>query len=601
MYKEERQASEKARNPVRKNGVRTMIDQFTFGNPKEIIAPTFWLFFAEFVNCIPAGIVLMAVYVLGAAFFPPYVVDTGLLVGLAIAGCVLMLFQYAMEIVSYWFTYVRAYTATAGKRTAYVEKLRNVPLGFFSSKRSGELINSFGDDFANVEYTMCYWLPYPIGVVALLLICFAFLIAFDWRMAVAMFAILPVSVALAFAAGKAKRSSRAAVLAAKAQAASELNEYLHGMKDLKAYKRTGSGFASLAEAYERLRVVSLRDELVAGNCSTLASSLTRFVVPITVVVGMYLMLGGGLTVLDYIACAVIATKLATPMMMVATSLAALQNMMPSGERIDAVMAAPSQGGTREVGTVDGYRFERARFSYDGETSVIDDVTLSVAPKRLSALVGPSGSGKSTLLRLMARFWDVQDGALRTDAGVDVRAIAPASLLANVSMVMQDAYLFRGTIRENLCFGRAIAQAELESACKDASCHDFIAKLPDGYDTIVGEGGATLSGGERQRISLARALLKDAPVLLLDEPTASLDADNEALVQRALDRIAQDRTVIMIAHRLKTVRGADAIAVIENGRIVEQGTHESLLEQAGSYAKLWSLQSEAQGIRFQRES
>lgn len=582
-----------------KSGVARMIDQFTFGNPKEIVAPTFWLFFAELVNCIPAGIVLVSVYVLGAAFYPPYTVDAGLLAGLAVAACVLLLVQYAVELVSYWFTYVRAYSATAGKRTAYVEKLRAVPLGFFSSKRSGDLISSFADDFANVEYTMCYWLPYPLAIAGLLLICLACMLAFDWRMAVALFALLPASMALAFAAGRAKRSSRTKVLEAKAAAATELSEYLHGMKDLKAYRRTGSGFTSLERAYEGLRAASMRDELLAGNLTTLASSLTRFVVPLVVVTGMFFMLSGSLSLLDYIACAIVATKLATPMMMLATSLSALQNMMASGERIDAVMKTPSQVGERLAGVVRGFRFEDASFSYGGEQGrpVVSGVSLTVRPKGLSALVGPSGSGKSTLMRLMARFWDVQGGALTTDRGDDVRELSPAGLLENVSMVMQDAYLFRGSIRENLCFGRDIGQAELEAACKDASCHEFIARLPDGYDTMVGEGGATLSGGERQRLSLARALLKDAPVLLLDEPTASLDADNEALVQQALDRISRDRTVVMIAHRLKTVRGADDVAVVQDGRIVEEGTHDELLAREGAYARLWSLQTEARSLVF----
>ena len=579
--------------------MRKMIRQFTFDNPREIVSPAFWLFFAELVNCIPAAIVLVAIYVLGAAFVPPYAVDTGLLAGLAVTACALFFLQYAIEIISYWFTYVKAYARTADKRTAYVEKLRSLPLGFFSSKRSGDLISSFGDDFANVEYTMCYWLPYPIGISALLLICLACLLAFDWRMATAMFALLPVSVLLAFLAGRSKRKSRSAVLEAKAAAATELNEYLHGMKDLKAYRRTGAGFGSLERAYERLRAASLKDELVAGNCATLAASLTRFVVPITVVAGMYFMMSQSLSVLDYAACAVVATKLASPMMMLATSLASLQNMMPSGERLGAVMAAPSQGGRRETATVEGYEFDRAAFSYKTGAPVVQNISFAVQPRRLCALVGPSGSGKSTLLRLMARFWDVGEGALLTDEGADVRDIAPASLLRNVSMVMQDAYLFCGTIRENLCFGRDIDEKRLVAACKDASCHQFIERLPDGYDTLVGEGGATLSGGERQRLSLARALLKDAPILLLDEPTASLDADNEALVQQALDRISRNRTVVMIAHRLKTVRGADEIIVIESGRVTERGTHESLLEQAGSYARLWSLQSETRSITFQR--
>ena len=215
------------------------------------------------------------------------------------------------------------------------------------------------------------------------------------------------------------------------------------------------------------------------------------------------------------------------------------------------------------------------------------------------ICGASGSGKSTLLRLMARFWDHQKGQIRME-GKDLRSIAPESLLAQVSMVMQNAYLFRGTIRENLCFGNeAITEQQMIDACQKARCHDFISALPEGYDTVVGEGGATLSGGERQRVSLARAFLKNVPILLLDEPTASLDADNEAMVQRALDEISKKRTVIMIAHRLKTVRGAQQILVLENGRITQAGTHDQLAEADGLYARLWGLQSQAGSYTFKQ--
>ena len=230
--------------------------------------------------------------------------------------------------------------------------------------------------------------------------------------------------------------------------------------------------------------------------------------------------------------------------------------------------------------------------------VIQNVSFETPAGSLTALVGPSGSGKSTLLRLMARFWNYQKGHIRME-GMDLREIWPDSLLAQISMVMQNAYLFRGSIRENLCFGNEkISEERMVEACQKACCHEFISALPEGYDTVVGEGGATLSGGERQRISLARAFLKDVPILLLDEPTASLDPDNEAMVQRALDEIAKERTVVMIAHRLKTVRGAEQILVLEDGKIIEQGTHDQLLGENGLYARLWGLQNQAGVYTFQ---
>lgn len=253
-------------------------------------------------------------------------------------------------------------------------------------------------------------------------------------------------------------------------------------------------------------------------------------------------------------------------------------MLPSGERLDKVMTTDDPTGEQQIETGNSYSFENVSFHYAKGQEIIQGVSFDTPSGLLTALVGPSGSGKSTLLRLMARFWDYQTGHIWMD-GKDIREVQTDSLLSNISMVMQNAYLFRGTIRDNLCFGNeSITEEQMIKACKQARCHDFISALPEGYDTIVGEGGATLSGGERQRISLARSFLKDVPILLLDEPTASLDADNEAMVQKALDEISKERTVIMIAHRLKTVRSADQILVLQDGKIVEKGTHNQLIGQ-----------------------
>ena len=576
-----------------------MIRQFTFHKPKEILQPTFWLFFSQACSMIPAVLAYMAIYTLGQAFVPPYTLNLSLLIKLAAVGLGYILFQYAVEIVSYYFTYGRAYRDTANKRIAYIQKLRRQPLGFFSSRESGELISSFAGDFANVEYTLCYWLPYPMGVGLLLLISVVWISVYDWRMGLAMFAMLPVCALLMLLIARVKEKHSRRVMDAKTKAATQLNEYLHGMKELKAYRRTGSGFESLESAMRNLRDESLKDEAVAGSLSTLCASLVKFIVPVTAAVGLYLLMGGSLSVLDFAGFLILATKLTEPVLMVVTSISSLRGMAPSGERLDKVMttADPSGKETIEKGTA--YQFEHVSFRYGKGANVIQDVSFSTPPGSLTALVGPSGSGKSTLLRLMARFCDYHGVHIRME-GRDIKEIQPDSLLAHISMVMQNAYLFRGTIRENLCFGNeSITEEQMIEACKKARCHGFISALPEGYDTVVGEGGATLSGGERQRISLARAFLKDVPILLLDEPTASLDADNEAMVQKALDEISQERTVVMIAHRLKTVRGAEQILVLQDGRIVQKGTHDQLAGQKGLYARLWELQNQAGSYTFKQ--
>lgn len=576
-----------------------MVRQFTFHKPKELIQPTLWLFLSQACSMLPAVLAYMAIYTLGQAFVPPYELNLALLGRLAVIGLAYILLQYGVELISYYFTYGRAYRDTADKRIAYIQKLRRQPLGFFSSKESGELISSFAGDFANVEYTLCYWLPYPLGVGTLLLISIVWILLYDWRMGAAMFGMLPVCAFLMLGVARLKEKHSRRVMAAQARAATQLNEYLHGMKDLKAYHRTGSGFHSLEQAMRHLRDEALKDEAVAGSLSALCASLVRFIVPVTAAAGLYLLIGGGLDVLELSGFLVLATKLVEAELMVVTSISALRGMLPSGERLDKVMTADEPAGEEILEEGAAYRFENVSFHYAGGKDVIQNVSFDLPQGMLTALVGPSGSGKSTLLRLMARFWDYQSGHIRMD-GRDIREIQPDSLLSHISMVMQKAYLFRGTIRENLCFGNAaITEAQMTEACKKAHCHAFISALPEGYDTVVGEGGATLSGGEKQRISLARAFLKDVPILLLDEPTASLDADNEAMVQKALDEISRQRTVVMIAHRLKTVRGAGQILVLRDGKVIQKGTHDQLAGQEGLYARLWGLQSQAGNYTFKR--
>ena len=575
-----------------------MIQQFTFHKPREILQPTLWLFLSQACSMLSAILAYMAIYTLGQAFVPPYTMDLSRLVTLATMGVGCFVLQYAVELISYYFTYGKAYRDTADKRIAYIQKLRRQPLGFFSNKESGELISSFSGDFANVEYTLCYWLPYPLGVGVLLVISIVWICVYDWRMGLAIFGMLPVCALLMLMVARVKEKHSSRVMEAKSHAATQINEYLRGMKDLKAYHRTGEGFDALKDAMENLRDESLKDEAVAGSLSNICASLVRFIVPATVAAGMYLLLGGSLSILDFAGFLVLATKLVEAELMMVASISALRGMAPSGRRLDAVMTTPEPTGEAEIQYGDAYAFENVSFRYGTETDVIRDVSFETPAGSLTALVGPSGSGKSTLLRLMARFWDYQKGYIRMER-TDLREIRPDSLLAQISMVMQNTYLFRGSIRENLCFGNeGISEEQMVEACRKACCHEFISALPEGYDTVVGEGGTTLSGGERQRISLARAFLKDVPVLLLDEPTASLDADNEVVVQRALDEIARERTVVMIAHRLKTVRGAEQILVLEDGKIMEQGTHDQLAGKNGLYARLWELQNQAGDYTFQ---
>ena len=408
-----------------------IIRQFTFHRPKEIIQPTVWLFLSQACSMLPAILAYMAIYTLGQAFVPPYTLDLQLLITLTAIGLGYILLQYAVELVSYYFTYGRAYSDTAKKRVAYIQKLRRQPLGFFSSKESGELISSFANDFSNVEYTLCYWLPYPIGVGALLAISIVWICLYDWRMGVAMFGMLPVCAALMFGIARIKEKHSRQVMEAKNHAATQINEYLHGMKDLKAYHRTGDGFHALETAMRKLRDESLKEEAVAGSLSTLCSSLVKFIVPITAAVGLYLLIGGTLSVLDFAGFLVLATKLVEAELMIVTSISALRGMLPSGERLDKVMTTDEPTGEQQIETGNSYSFENVSFHYAKGQEIIQGVSFDTPSGLLTALVGPSGSGKSTLLRLMARFWDYQTGHIWMD-GKDIREVQTDSLLSNIS-------------------------------------------------------------------------------------------------------------------------------------------------------------------------
>ena len=567
-----------------------MIRQFTFHHPKQIIAPTLWLFLSQAFSILPAILAYMAIYLLGQAFYPPYTLDIALLIKIAVIGIAYVLLQYVVELISYYNTYGRAYHDTADKRITYIQKLRRQNLGFFSSKESGELISSFASDF--VEYTMCFWLPYPIGVGFLLLLSFVCMLFFDWRMAVAIFAMLPICTILMLQIAKVKEKHSRSVMEAKTRAATQLNEYLHGMKDLKAYHRTGSGFEALKKAFSDLRRESLLDEAVAGSLSTLCASLVKFVVPVTATVGLYLLMGGSLTILDFAGFLVIATKLTEPALTLVSSISALRGMALSGERLDKVMTMPDPSGEDKISHGDSYAFDSVSFHYAADSNVIHGVSFETPAGALTALVGPSGSGKTTIISLISRFWDVSKGSV-TIGGRDIREQSPDALAEKMAIVFQDVYLLHDTIANNIRVGKPGARMEeIIAAAKAAQCHEFISALPDGYETMVGEGGNTLSGGEKQRISIARALIKNAPIVLLDETTSSLDADNEKEIHKALDALMKDKTVIVIAHRLNTIIGADQILVLDKGIISERGNHKELLAQNGWYARMISEQTKA---------
>ena len=432
------------------------------------------------------------------------------------------------------------------------------------------------------------------GVVFSCILTSVFMFWFNWKMALAFYIALPISAIIILVSFKVLGNLIVSSRTAKDNTAEALNEYLSGMKILRSYNQIGKVFSKLEDAYKNLKDISIRGETLGGSFLGFALTFARAGLPLMCFAGTYLIVGGEIGLTEFLSIIIIGTKIISPLLTWIRYTAVLRMQYVSATRIDNVMKKKELSGEKSIQVKDlgDIEFEHTGFSYLPEKNVIDDISCTFKKNSLTAIVGPSGGGKSTILKLIARFWDVNSGSIKI-GGVSLNEINPDQWLKHISMVLQEVYLFHDTIRENIMFGNKNATEEdMIRASKLAGCHEFIEKLPEGYNTIVGEGGSTLSGGEKQRISIARAILKNAPILLLDEPTSSLDSKNEVLVQKAISNLVKDKTVIMIAHRLKTIKNADKIIVLDKGCIVEEGRHSELLEKQGLYARLWHLQNKS---------
>ena len=574
--------------------MKELIRKFTVGHPKQMTEPVIWYFLEGFTVGFPAVAVYFAINLFITYFNNPAIIfDKGYWnIASWLAGFFLL--QLTVSTVTFLKTFLPGAHNSAQNKKDFIQKIKRLPLGFFSKTRSGELINTFTGDFLAIEQGMVGTFTGLFGVVFSCILTSVFMFWFNWKMALAFYIALPISAIIILVSFKVLGNLIVSSRAAKDNTAEALNEYLSGMKILRSYNQIGKGFSKLEDAYKNLKDISIRGETLGGSFLGFALTFARAGLPLMCFAGTYLIVGGEIGLTEFLSIIIIGTKIISPLLTWIRYTAVLRMQYVSATRIDNVMKKKELSGEKSIQVKDlgDIEFEHTGFSYLQGKNVIDDISCTFKKNSLTAIVGPSGGGKSTILKLIARFWDVKSGSIKI-GGVSLNEINPDQWLKHISMVLQEVYLFHDTIRENIMFGNKNATEEdMIRSSKLAGCHEFIEKLPEGYNTIVGEGGSTLSGGEKQRISIARAILKNAPILLLDEPTSSLDSKNEVLVQKAISNLVKDKTVIMIAHRLKTIKNADKIIVLDKGRIVEEGRHSELLEKQGLYARLWHLQNKS---------
>jgi ATP-binding cassette subfamily B protein len=515
-----------------------------------------------------------------------------LLLALGLAAAVLYFFAYRSE---YRKTYTTAYRESEKIRLEVAERIRRLPLSFFNNKDLSELTTNMMADCTTVEHVMSHVLPILFGGIITDVVVCALLAVYDWRMALALFAALPLALGLILGSRKLQAFWGERNVLAKLAVSDQVQEYLEGIKVVKAFGLSGEKSQALERSLRNMMKEAIRFEGFTGIFMVLAMMILQVGLGLVVLTGVFLLTGGSLGIIPFLTFILISAKIYSPLIIIFTLLPEFFYFLISTKRMRQVRREPVMEGDEKV-VIDNYNIElrNVSFSYHEGEDVIKNISLSIPRESVTALVGPSGSGKSTLSRLIARFWDTHEGEILI-GGKNISGIDPETLMRYMSFVFQDVVLFNDTVKNNIRIGKeGAADEEVYAAAKMARCDEFIRELPEGYDTVIGENGSTLSGGERQRISIARALLKNAPIVLLDEATASLDPENETLIQAAISELIKNRTVIVIAHRLRTVLGADKIAVLDQGRLVEEGSGEELLAKAGLFARLYRIQQESLG-------
>ena len=511
------------------------------------------------------------------------------IVGMA-AGVLLILFSYRWV---YGATYYATYKESSVRRISLAEKLRKLPLSFFGKRDLSDLTTTIMADCTTLEQSFSHWIPEFFGSMISTVIVAVCLFIFDWRLALAALWVLPVSLAIVAFSGKVQNWFTRRQTEAKLAVAEGIQEALETMRDLKSNNAEEKYLKGLDKKIDLQEKRMIASELGGALFVVPAGMILKLGIGTVALVGGMLLANNAITVLTFFMYLLVVSRLYDPLSSSLQNLAAIISTNIPIERMNEIENYPVQPGTAELRT-HGYDivFDNVSFAYNTGEQVLSGVSFTAKQGEVTALIGPSGGGKSTAAKLAARFWDADSGKI-TLGGTDINTVDPEKLLSAYSIVFQDVTLFNNTVMENIRIGRQNAtDEEVLAAAREAQCDEFVEKLPEGYQTMIGENGSALSGGERQRISIARALLKDSPVILLDEATASLDAENETHIQRAISRLVKGKTVLIIAHRMRTVEGADKLVLLKDGKVAEQGSPEELLAKGGIYANMCALQQQS---------
>lgn len=501
--------------------------------------------------------------------------------------------------IQYNATFLSTYVESGVRRRMLAEKLRKLPLSFFGKKDLSDLTNTIMADCALIETGSSHWIPELVGAFGSTTIIIISLLFFDWRMALAAIWVMPIAFIIVLSSKNVMGKVHAKSMEYKLSCLDGIQEGLETIRDLRSNNMTDSYMVGLNEKIKAVEDHSIVAEFANAAFVCSAQMILKLGIGTVAVTGSILLTKGEIRVLTFFMFLLVVTRMYEPLQIALQNLAAIISLNTNCARMDEILSHEEQTG-RENMNNKGYdiAFDHVAFSYKDGEQVLRDVSFVAKQGEVTALIGPSGGGKTTVSRLAARFWDNNKGTI-TVGGMNVSEVDPEQLLSLYSIVFQDVTLFNNTIMENIRIGKKDAtDEEVMEAARLANCTDFVEKLPDQWNTMIGENGSELSGGERQRISIARAFLKDAPIILMDEATASLDVDNESAIQESISKLIQNKTVLIIAHRMRTVDGVDKIVVLKDGTVAEQGTPEQLKQQNGIYKHMVDLQLQSEQWKYQ---